>query len=148
MGQITTYGNPEKSEAQKRAEAERLREFGPKPTVSVAPPPTEDEIDLRQVDVDRLAELILEKAKGESTFLSGLKMMVAPVWKDQDRALEAGQICGRLGISNPYTTTVMQIGEGAGIPQDKLHLFDLLCEELKKRYRANGSISKEYFTGP
>jgi hypothetical protein len=149
MAQITTYGNPEKSEAQKIADAERLREFGPKKKhVPVVPELTPEEVAERQAKMDRVAELMLEKEKHIGTFYRGLKMAVAPLWKDQENALEMGKICAELGINNPYVVTVMGIGEGAGIPQDKLHLFDLVCDKLKRKFRGTGSIIRENFEAP
>jgi hypothetical protein len=144
VGQITTYGNPEKSEHDKRAEAERLREYGPKPVHIPAPKPV---IEGREEKQARLDELMAEHRKGVDTSYRGLKMLFAPIWKDQERCLEAGKLAGELGISNPLTTTMMGVGEGAGVPQDRIHLFDLICDRLKRQYRANGIIDKDKFEG-
>lgn len=149
MAQITTYARPEPTEHDKRAAAERLREFGPKPkNIPVVQEPTVDEKTQRQTDMDRLADLVLEHEKGKTTFYTGMKMAFGAALKDMDRSLEAANIARRLGINSPITAGVMGVGEGSGVIQDRIRFVEAILATFAKRYRATGFIDKDNFESP
>jgi hypothetical protein len=137
------------SEHDKRAAAERLREFGPKPVAPPEPPqPSEEELTERERDMQRLADLVLEHEKGKTTFYHGMKMAFGAALRDMGRAVEAGQIAGRLGISSPITSSVMGVGEGSGVIQDRVRFVEAVLAQFGKRYRAVGFIDKDHFESP
>ena len=146
MGQITTYGNPEKSEHDKRAEAERLREFGPK--VDIPPVPVLEDDEQHALDEKHLELLVKNHEEAKGTFYRGMKMAFGAALKDMPRAVEAGHIASRLGIRNPITSGVMGVGEGSGVIQDKIRFVEAILAKFGKRYRATGSIDRDSFESP
>lgn len=102
----------------------------------------------REVDMERLAELVAEHKKGKKTFYTGMKMAFGAALKDRERSVEAGRIAVRLGVSHPITSSVMGIGQASGVIQDKVKFVEAVCERFPKRYRAIGHISAEDFESP
>ena len=146
MGQITTYAKANKTDAQRRADAERLREFGPKvKRVKVV-----ETVDLvqREADEARLAELVAEHEKGKKMFYGFMKSAITVALRDMQRSIEAGKIALRLGVSNPIVAGVMQIGTGSGLPQSALAFVDAICDKFAKKFRAIGRVSQEEFEYP
>ncbi len=149
MGQRTTYGMGEVTEHTKKAAAERLREFGPKPVAPPLPPQlTEEQLSAHEQDTQLLADIVLAHEKGKTTFYTGMKMAFGAALKDMDRAVEAGRVASRLGIDNPISAGVMGVGEGSGISQDRVLFVEAILARSGKRYRATGFIDKDHFESP
>ena len=102
----------------------------------------------RGADKSRLDKLMKEHKRGKQTIYTGMKMAIGALLKDMERALEAGRIANRLGIPNPLRSSVMGIGDGTGVIQDKVAFVEKFLSTFAQLYRkTGGEINAGYFEG-
>ena len=102
----------------------------------------------RGADKTRLEKLMKEHKRGKQTVYTGMKMAVGALLKDMERSVEAGRIASRLGMTNPIRSSVMGVGDGTGVIQDKMTFVKKFLDKFAQMYRENGGeIDAGYFEG-
>ena len=102
----------------------------------------------RQADEARLAELVKKHKHEIALFYRRMESALEGVEKDKSYADEARMISARLGISNPVSTTVMQVGDGVGFTADRALFVEQLLTRFVERYRlSGGQVIPDAFEG-
>jgi hypothetical protein len=105
----------------------------------------------RKKDEARLAELVAEWEENRDAQYQGLDMMFDAIFSDQELSLEAHELARKLGANNLLGLgTMMHVSDGfSGVPQNKMHLVERICDRIKERYRsAGGHFNRADFERP
>jgi hypothetical protein len=105
----------------------------------------------RKKDEARLAELVAEWEENRDAEYQGLDMMFGAVFADMELSVEAAALARKLGANNPIERgTMMWVNDGlSGVPQNKMHLVERICDRIKGRYRsAGGHFNRADFERP